>query len=310
MDNKELNEVTPNNDVESVETKVEETTEVVNEEVVENASVENTEVAQVTAETPVTTEAQSAEIAPVENTNNVEQKVEETAEDKPREVRIINNEIELIIDEPKKEEEKVEEKVAPVESKRLLPFIKNDDLFLLVSAIILVVVGLNLDKIYNFFSNKTYKLDPSYDVPVVEEPEVDKPIDNNEYTLTCTKKNSEIDYIFDYVYILNYKGTANKMTYSVKPIDFSLIEDIEEMDRKKIKFIELMNDEFSYLDNALLVGGSHLEVSDDQSFVQTIDLTVANKNEINKVKEVMFFNVNDSFASIKTKFINNGYECK
>jgi len=355
MDNKELNEVTPNNGVESVEPKVE-GNPIVNEEtaptvnnVVENVEVQTattagnapvvaplettveiqkleanktttvTETPTITEtiqEAPVASAVSTAEEVPVtsEVQNTESTKVEETnteVADKPREVRIINNEIELIIDEPKVEEEKKEEVVAPVEGKRLLPFIKNDDLFLLVSAIILVVVGLNLDKIHNFFSNKTYKLDPSYDAPIVDEPEVDNPIvDNNEYTLTCTKKNSESDYIFDYVYTLNYKVTANQMIYAIKPIDFSLIEDPEEMERKKIKFMEFTNNEFAYLDNALLVGGSHLEVELDQSYVQTIDLTVANKKEINKVKEVMFFNVDDSFESIKTKFINKGYECK
>ena len=156
MDNKDLNEVTPNNEIKNIEPKVEESVKVVSENVpqVENAEIAHLEPevevkaeevtsiegTQKTTEVPVNVEVQSVEMVPSENTNNVEKKIEETTEDKPREVRIINNEIELIIDEPKKEEEKVEEVVAPVEGKRLLPFIKNDDLFLLISAIILLVL--------------------------------------------------------------------------------------------------------------------------------------------------------------------------
>ena len=184
MDNKETNlEVTTTNEINNENVNVE-----------NNVETSNTNIVVSEVSTNETPSEENSNVQPVETSENVTP-VEET---KTNEVRIINNEIELIIDEPGKdevqEEEKVEEKV---EKKRLLPFISNDDLFMVIVALVLVIAGMNLSKIYEFISKKKFKLDPS---PIVT------PNENNsntngenenvvdatkEYTLNCSKKNSD-----------------------------------------------------------------------------------------------------------------------
>ena len=134
--------------------------------------------------------------------------------------------------------------------------------------------------------------------------------DSNEYTLTCSKKNSETDYIFDYVYTVKYKGVAYQMTYEIKSTDLSIITDQEEYDRKSAALSTFVDSKFLYLDNALNMEGSYLETNDDGTFKQTIDLNKVTKNEINEIEEVMFFEIDDSINLIRTKFENNDYVCE
>lgn len=305
MDNKETNlEVTTTNEINNENVNVE-----------NNVETSNTNIVASEVSTNETPSEENSNVQPVETSENVTP-VEET---KTNEVRIINNEIELIIDEPGKdevqEEEKVEEKV---EKKRLLPFISNDDLFMIIVALVLVIAGMNLSKIYEFISKKKFKLDPSPIVTPNEnngntngENDNENVVDaTKEYTLNCSKKNSDENYVFDYVYTINYKGTAYKMVYEIRSIDLSKIEDENEYNEKLSILNDFSNNSFQYTENALGLNGSEIVINDDGTFTQTLDLNVAQKKDINKVKEVMFYEVNDPIDMIKTKFENKGYTCK
>lgn len=288
-------------------TPVEQTTE----QKVETQNVDIVPTAEIVS--PETTVMSTTEtVIPVQNevTNN---EVVQTVEvSNPNEVKIINNEIELVIDDPNKKEEVVEEVVEEpkVEGKRLLSFISNDDLFLVVCAIVLIVIGLNLSTIHNLFSKNEYSVGGGTENPENPGENPTPPAEAKEQVLTCTKKNDESNYVFDYVYTINYKGTAYKMVYEIKSIDFNLIEDETEKNEKMEVLSKFVNDSFEYTEMALTLNGSEIDINEDGTFTQTIDLVVADSAAINRVSEVMFYNVSDSFNLIKTKFKNKGYTCK
>ena len=139
--------------------------------------------------------------------NNVENNTNPNMEDNG--VKIVNNEIELKIDEPKKEEIEVpveEVKVEKKESKRIIPWVKNEDLMIILLAIIMILVVFNLDNISNLISKKKYKLPSSSDTGETNNP---TPVEEDkEIVLSCSKKNDENLYAYDYKFIVNYKKYA------------------------------------------------------------------------------------------------------
>lgn len=230
------------------------------------------------------------------------------------EVRIINGEIELNIDE--KKEETVES--APLEekkeSKRLLPFISNDDLFLLVAGIVLVIAAMNLDNLYNFFSKNKFQLDYTEEQsPTVNDNNGNQNVvddSNKEYIIKCSKKNSGSVYAYDYMYIVKYKNKAYEMSYGIKSVDLDSIDDKGKYNKIVNELNKFESENYAYIINAKELNGSTIKIGEMGTFTQVIDLTVANREDINEVKEIMFFDVNDSVDTIKKNFKNEGYTCK
>lgn len=236
--------------------------------------------------------------------NNVENNTNPNMEDNG--VKIVNNEIELKIDEPKKEEIEVpveEVKVEKKESKRIIPWVKNEDLMIILLAIIMILVVFNLDNISNLISKKKYKLPSSSDTGETNNP---TPVEEDkEIVLSCSKKNDENLYAYDYKFIVNYKKYAYKITYEIKALDSSKLSD-----EAKEELAKLETSTMAYIDNASSFEGSEIKNNTDGTFTQLIDLTVARKSDINKIEEIMPFNTSDNIGVIQRSLEKNGYTCK
>lgn len=206
------------------------------------------------------------------------------------------------------EEKKVKQK------KNLLPWVSNDDLVLIVSAIILVLGTFNIEKIYSLFSKHKFQVDSSEKINKNENKEQnsEKKEENKERILICTKKNSINNYVLDINYNVKYNEKVYQMTYEIKAVDLDKLEleENEKINRENLLSNLILSYE-NYKNHVSEKEGSEITDFKEEGFVQIIDFSKITKEVINgSDKEIVFFELNDTYENIKKNFEDEGYTCE